>query len=77
MTQRDFTLSVLSKNRTFELGQPPPDVECGWRLTFALLETETDSLECKTGYPESTIARDQTGAQVGCINVARVRGDRE
>jgi hypothetical protein len=28
-------------------------------------------------YPESTIPRDQTGDQVGYINVARVRGDRE
>jgi transposase len=46
-------------------------------LTFALLETETDSLECEGGYPESTIPRSQTGDQVGCINVARVRGDRE
>ena len=47
------------------------------RLTFALLETETDSLECEGGYPESTIPRSQTGDRVGCINVARVRGSRE
>ena len=54
-----------------------PDIECGLRLTFALLETETDSLECEGGYPESTIPRSQTGDRVGCINVARVRGSRE
>ncbi len=54
-----------------------PDIECGLRLTFALLETETDSLECEGGCPESTIPRSQTGDRVGCINVARVRGSRE
>lgn len=49
----------------------------GSRLTLDRWETETNSLECEGCYPESTLARSQTGERVGCINVARLRGDRE